>query len=194
MICNKIVSDKNCNTVVQEEEFVEGFVYVYVLQLNKSFDESLSYIFIRKSKEEDIVFDNKSDGFYILYRIKVPTDDTKPYYYKEDKFYHNDEEISLEELISVNPETTGLDFEYFYYFQLCNLKKCYIKVCKEIFNSKNRCEADKNLTYKRDLIWSAINTLVFMVELEQYEEAERLLEKINGCNGICPNNNDCGCI
>jgi hypothetical protein len=46
---------------------------------------------------------------------------------------------------------------------------------------------DKELIYKRDLLWSALNVIKYMIEIDQYEEAERLLERIMGCNGLCNN-------
>jgi hypothetical protein len=45
----------------------------------------------------------------------------------------------------------------------------------------------------------AINTINYMIEHEQLAEAERILERIGGCNGLCKNeynkfpNHDCGC-
>jgi hypothetical protein len=44
------------------------------------------------------------------------------------------------------------------------------------------------------LLWSAINTIIYLAETEQFEEAERLLERITNCNGLCENNqSNCGC-
>jgi len=42
MICDKIISDIDCNTIVQNEEFDENYVYVYIMQLNKSDGNTVS--------------------------------------------------------------------------------------------------------------------------------------------------------
>jgi len=45
------------------------------------------------------------------------------------------------------------------------------------------------------LLWSAINVITYLAETEQFEEAERLVERIMGCNGLCDSDeeNSCGC-
>ena len=123
------------------------------------------------------------------------------YYYKDGHFYKGLSEVELSELINVNPEISGLDISYYYYFQLCKLRKCYIKAAKAILDKKApiRCDSkgvDHSDIYKRDLLWSAMNTIMYLAESEQFEEAERLLERITGCNGLCENTNskcNCGC-
>jgi len=51
--------------------------------------------------------------------------------------------------------------------------------------------------YKRDLLLSAINVISYLAEMEKFEEAERLLERITSCNGLCDYNDinlrGCGC-
>jgi len=86
MNCNKIISDKNCNTVIQEE-YDKNYVYVYVLQLNHT-TGIISNTFIRTAEDEIPIFDIRYDGFYTLATLKV----SKHYgqlYYKNDKFYYN---------------------------------------------------------------------------------------------------------
>jgi len=36
MNCNKIIYDKNCNTIVREDNYDSNYVFVYVLQLNQT--------------------------------------------------------------------------------------------------------------------------------------------------------------
>ena len=53
------------------------------------------------------------------------------------------------------------------------------------------------LDYKRDLVWAALNVIQYMIDSNQLAEAQRLLERINGCNGLCSNEDTgdkgCGC-
>ena len=205
MNCNKIIHDNNCNTIVQEDNYDINYAFVYVLQLNQTTGIT-SQVFIKTSEEQQVIFDLGLDGFYTLVTLKISKSSESEYYYSNEKFYHSGEKISLQELIELNPEVTGIEVTYDYYFQTCRLEKCFINACYQIFDSKtfticNNPKVDPNITYKRDLIWSALNVIRYMVEVDQYEEAERLLERIVGCNGLCDNhlcnnshnNSGCGC-
>ena len=64
----------------------------------------------------------------------------------------------------------------------------------------NQCSFNKASSediYKRDLVWSALKVIKLLVEKDNFEEAERLLERITGCNGLCNDpcytNKPCGC-
>ena len=198
MNCNsKITYNVDCNTVIHEINFNENYVYIYVLQLNKA-DDLLTEVIIKEDIQDQVIFNIGKDGYYTLTTIKVSKDETEDYYYKNGKVYHNNNIIDLPLLLELNPEvSSGFSIEIEYYFQTCNLKKCYIDICQQIFNQVNpincnKQSLDQTLIYKRDLLWSAINMIDFMVEKEQYEEAERLLERIMGCNGLC-NCKPCNC-
>lgn len=198
MICDKIIADKNCNTIVQNEAFDPRYVYVYILQLNKYDGSTLSQTFLRTKAEDEIVFTIGQDGFYTLCRLKISKSDAELYYYNEGKFYKNLEETSLQEILEVNPETAGIQKTFYYYFQLCRLRKCYVAAASKVLNENASIRCDSKVSsfdiYKRDLLWSAINVISYLAEMEQFEEAERLLERIMGCNGLCESDiNSCGC-
>ena len=88
---------------------------------------------------------------------------------------------------------------------ICNLQKCYINLCQQIFESRkltqcyNKNNIDRELIYKRDLVWMAINVIKYMVECNQLYEAEHIIELLHSCNGVCgdkkvrSNGNGCGC-
>lgn len=197
--CNKIYSDKNCNIIIKED-FNSEYVYVYILQQTKSNGTINNQVLIKDTEDTQVIFSTKSDGFYTLVTLLVPLDETMPYYYKDGKFYKNIQEVNIQEIIEVNPEYSKINPIYDYYFQTCRLKKCYIKACQEIFNETAplRCSSGKvnqDSIYKRDLIWATLNVIEYMTEFDQYEEAERLLEEVTDCNGICPQeyNKGCGC-
>lgn len=106
------------------------------------------------------------------------------------------QEVTLQELIDVNPKVSEIKFDYYYYFSTCNLRKCFIQICKDILNQKaSACDPhpDASLTYKRDLLWTALNVIKYMTEMGQYDEALRLLEEITTCNGLCPPSKTCKC-
>lgn len=193
MNCNKIIYDKNCNIVIQDDDYYnEDYVFVYLLQLNKT-KQIISDYFIKTEKNQKVIFDLGIDGFYTLVTLKVPKQENNEYYYKNGNFYHFYNIIEWQTLIEINPNSSDkLDITYDYYFQKCRLKECYINICYQIFNSANSLNCDKlnidrNLIYKRDLLWSALNVIDYLVEKDEYEEAEKLLERIIGCNGLCDN-------
>lgn len=190
--CTRIITDKNCNIIVLDNTFEENFIQVYVLKFKDQTET-----FVKSEVTQTIAFSYSQDGFYTLCKVVIPLDSSKSIYYDQGKYYHNNEEVSLKEVIAL-PEA---DVEYNYFFSTCNLKKCFVKLCQEIFNSKNTIcgqgNVDHSLIYKRDLIWSALNVIQYMAEMDQMDEAQRLLEEITSCNGLCPSsqksNNGCGC-
>lgn len=199
MICDKITADMNCNTVVNNEAFDPAYIYIYILQLNKYNGDTISQTFVRTSPDEDIVFTIGQDGYYTLCKLQIPLDESNPYYYKGGKIYKNIQEVDLKELLQVNPEVSKIGVTYYYYFQLCKLRKCYIGEAQKVLNNVATIRCDTRInssdTYKRDLLLTAINVISYLAEMEQFEEAERLLERIIGCNGLCEAdyNKACGC-
>lgn len=195
MNCNRIIYDKNCNIIIQDE-YENGYAYVYILQLNQT-TGIISSVYVRTEEDQTPSFNLGMDGFYTLVTLKIPNGEGSEYYYKDGKYYHYYNEIELNTLLEINPNVTNLDIAYEYYFQTCRLRKCYVNVCYQIFDQVasincNKTALDKELTYKRDLLWSALNVINYMIEMDQFEEAERLLERIMGCNGLCDNiQNDC---
>lgn len=189
---------KSCGISIQEDNYDSSYAFVYILQLNKV-RHSTTQVFIKTLEDEEVIFDNLLDGFYTLVTLKVPYSMSNMYYYKDGKFYKNIQEVELQEIVDTNPEVSGVEVSYQYYFHTCRLRKCYVNICQEILDKVASIECDKknldrNLIYKRDLIWSALNVIKYMAEAEQYEEAERLLERITGCNGLCDNSyGECGC-
>ena len=190
MNCKSVITyDMDCNTIIHDVNFDENYVYIYVLQLNKS-NEIITQVAKRETIEDQVVFDIGQDGFYTLITVKVPRDPSKEYYYRDGKVYHVNEEADLALLLELNPEVSGLIVTPEYYFQTCHLRKCYISICQQIFDQVhsldcNKPPFDQNLTYKRDLLLAAINVLEYMAERDQFKEAELLLERIMECNGLC---------
>ena len=61
MIYDKIISDKDCNTIVVNEEFLYPYVYVYILQLNRSDGTTENQAIIREFVQQKIKFTIKQD-------------------------------------------------------------------------------------------------------------------------------------
>ena len=65
MNCNKIIHDKNCNTIVQEDNYDINYAFVYILQLNQTTGIT-SQVFIKTSEEEQVIFDFQDWMVFIL--------------------------------------------------------------------------------------------------------------------------------
>ena len=183
MKCYNIYADKECNTIIENDIFCPGFVYVYVLQRIRANGSAVNQVVIKENVNDPVKFTIGEDGYYLLCKLIIPRDITKPYYYYSGRFYKGNSEIELQELIDTNPAVSQIEIVYEDYFQICNLRKCFINICQKIFDdtASLRCEikkADKELIYKRDLIWSAINVIKYLVEQKQFDEAERLLQLV----------------
>ena len=235
MIYDKIISDKDCNTIVVNEEFLYPYVYIYILQLNRSDGTTENQVIIREFVQQKIKFTIKKDGFYTLCKLKIRRNDLSKeefpdfktfqekydemsrlekgdfdtkgiVYYEDKKFYYKEHdktldevrEITIQEMIQLEHLLDNVDFTYYYYFQVCKLRACYNALAQKVLDNRYgaRCSRgiDKEDVYKRDLVWSALNVILYMAEQEQFKEAQILLENIVGCNGLCDNeHSNCGC-
>lgn len=164
------------------------------------------------------------DSWYTVYYIVLPTKNwvyqnqviadlfSLVFYIENNKIYRyskqgvDEELLDYSELIHYadltdvkhNISIASQDF-----MSICFLQKCYVNLCQQIFKDKNfvRCsnKADHSLSYTRDLVWMALNVIKYMVEMNQLFEAQRILEIIYSCNGVCKNGNskfyesNCGC-
>lgn len=201
--CNRIYTDVNCNIII-EDEFDQSYVNVYIIQYTSSDGNSSTQVILKEKESDKVICTIKKDGHYSICKIDVPLNPANPYYYKDGKFYKNVKQVDLKEIILVNPEVSKLNIENDDYFCRCHLWNCYIKVCQEIFSQRfsfdcSTQNVDNNLIYKRDLLNSALNVIDYMVSLGQYAEAQRILDRIGGCNGICDtgnsnNSQSCGCM
>ena len=189
--CGRILSDLNCNIIISEEEFDPDFVYIYILQYNGSKKEC-SKVIVKEKENQEIKFKVDNDGYYTLCTIKLRTNDKLNYYYKDNKLYHYWEEIGLQDLLNVETKISGAKINYTKYFHLCNLENCYLDVSNQILESARKCQLDNSLSYKKDLLQIAINSIQFLVEKGDFKKAQQILERIVGCNGLCKNE-DCGC-
>lgn len=144
----------------------------------------------------------KTEGSALnLYSIVYYSDGSKVYKYVNG----SSQETNLSEVLEINPVNTTISKISKNFVSICFLRKCYINLCQQIFNDRgfSQCQSknnvDSELVYKRDLVWMAINVIKYLTECEQLYEVERIIESIQGCNGLCPQSNisskvgGCGC-
>lgn len=142
------------------------------------------------------------------------TNDTY-YYIEDDKIYSyykgEIEEISDIDII-VSSKAVSTSLTYKQYVNISNLYDCYINFCQQLLQDRgfskcwNKNTLDSELIYKRDLVWMAINVIDYLVDRDNHPnqtlaEAQRIIELIHSCTGICPEQNEtksttkygCGC-
>ena len=145
---------------------------------------------------------DKSEGSALgLYDLVYFSDGIDIYKYLD----RNVSQVTINEVLEVNPINTTISKTNRDYVSICFLRKCYINLCQQIFEDRgfshcwNKNKVDSELIYKRDLVWMAINVIKYLTECEQLAEVERIIETIQGCNGLCVSSNltsktnGCGC-
>lgn len=218
--------EDNIGTVKGKFKFSDT-VSIDVLQLNKPQDVTyLNPTFAKHSSLEQTTLEITSDGWYSLIHLVLPSQEwfnkelskqegsalglyNIVYFASNDKIYkyinENIYEVTLSEVLEINPINTTISKTSKDFVSICFLRKCYVNLCQQILNSRgfSSCwkdnKIDNELIYKRDLVWMSINVIKYLTECEQLAEVERILETINGCNGLCTSSNSfqrsngCGC-
>lgn len=116
------------------------------------------------------------------------------------------EAVDSEEIIERNTEGTTLSVACDTLVSICYLLHCYLSLCQQIFENQgfsqcfSRNNVDYQLIYKRDMVWMALNVIRYLAEFNRLQEAQRIIENIGGCNGLCNGwyeheglKPDCGC-
>lgn len=231
--CKVIVQDLSQYLPESQTGIVKGkFKYsdtisIDVLQHNKS--KEIVYtdpVYTPHSTAEPISIPVKFDGWFTVIHLVLPTKEWfdrefskqegsaiglyNIVYYSDGvsiyKYVNGDSsEATIDEIIEVNPIDTTISRTGEDYVSICFLRKCYINLCQQIFNSRgfspcwNKNNIDSDLIFRRDLVWMAINVIKYLTECEQLAEVERIIEIIKGCNGLCISSDvtsktsGCGC-
>lgn len=206
----------------------EDTISIDLLQLNKSTGAELQnpQFTIRTNIVESVKLPVTFDGWFTVCHIVIPNKQWfdaelnktsnsalglyDAVYYSDGiniyKYINNNSEIvPIDEVINRNTEGTTISIVTKNYVSVCFLRKCYINLCQQLFNGhiNSKC-FDKNkdncdLVFQRDLVWMALNVIEYLTELNQLAEAERIIEQLRGCNGLCNSNLEiapkqgCGC-
>lgn len=163
------------------------------------------------------------DGLYSISHIVLPTVEwlekvkidapslleeySKIYVSDGEKVYEyiNSEykEVEPELIAEINTSETTISKAENSTFSIWELQKCYIYLCNQILLDKTlKCieHVDKNIVFDRDLVWMTLNIIKYHLELGQAFEAQRLIEQMNYCHGICKKHSNksnnlsgCGC-
>lgn len=124
----------------------------------------------------------------------------------------NKEAVDILEVLERNIDGTTLSRDCSTYVSICHLLHCYLSLCQAIFEGQgfsgsggngacfSKSKVDDELIYRRDMVWMALNVIRYLVEENRLQEAQRIIEQIGGCNGLCKGwyehsgmKPDCGC-
>lgn len=217
--------EDSTGTVKGKFKFSET-VSIDILSLNKTSDTVyVNTVYSMHSIKENSTIEITSDGWFSLIHVVLPsiewfnkekaksegsalglynivyyTDGKQIYKYIDD----TSKVVTIAEIVEVNPINTTISVVSEDFISICYLRKCYINLCNQIFQNRgfSSCwkdnKIDSEMVYKRDLVWMALNVIKYLTECEQLAEVERIIETINGCNGLCSssstkNSNGCGC-
>ena len=218
--------EDSTGTVKGKFKFSET-VSIDVLQLNKTSETIyINPTYTDHSDVTDSTLQVGSDGWFSLVHLVLPSAEwfnkekeksegsalglyNIVYYVDESTIYKyiNGEiqQVDLTEILEINTVDTTISKISEDFISICFLRKCYVNLCKQMLNDRgfsscwNQNKIDNELIYKRDLVWMALNVIKYLTECEQLAEVERIIEVINGCNGLCAssvsstNTSDCGC-
>jgi hypothetical protein len=67
----------------------------------------------------------------------------------------------------------------------CNLIKCFVTLQSDLINSSCDSFCEKTHTYDRDFLLSTIYVLDYLRDINNFKEAQRILDNINECGGFC---------
>lgn len=148
------------------------------------------------------------DAYNLIYYYDLTTETFKKYQDGQSI------DVELDEILQVNAtppsdiieKTTTIIRSEKNTFGLCYINECFYNICKSLLTVLPRLCLNKQEEYKlliqnRDILWMALNVIKYLLELKQYYEAQRILEEVIQCGGICKNNgisnikgeSNCGC-
>lgn len=226
-ICNEqvVVTDTSVYGTETSDFLYNNTVTIDILESTKINTTSMLYAIDKHDLEySQNTFDMKQDGLYKVSHIIIPTATWLAHNTVEsteyDYAYYFDNEViykwnnitsvwvafdsideAVTELVAVNMNLTlNMLVSYKNTFNLANLNKCFLNVCNEILTKGIRgCtkSVDQDIIWKRDFIWMSLNVMKYYLDLGKIYEAQRTLENIQYCGGICEsitiNTNNCGC-
>ena len=175
--------------------------------------EQKDSLFVTYSKVREFEVPLEIEGLFTVHYLVIPNKFTSGsptgYYWDDDHPVYvdalgNEKRIELKTLLTINVESTNIERFSKDFLSICGLKNCYIKICKELMNKScpENCSGTQysELSYKKDLLWMAINILEYLIEFDRIDEANQLLKQVYyGCNGLCKQTTlrlgdyDCGC-
>lgn len=189
-------------------------VSIDLLQHNKSTGTNLQnpIYHVRTTDNEIVTLSVEFDGWFTVMHIVLPSKDWFDTEFAKEEgsaiglyntVYYTDGEyiykyfdgqttvVMVDEIVERNTDDTTISRVCENYVSICFLRQCYISLSQQILNTRgfsacaSKNTVDKDLTNRKDYVWMALNVIEYLVGFDQLAEAERLIEQIGGCNGLC---------
>lgn len=203
------ISDCYSGDTCNKYKYSETNSIIVTKFVSKDTEEVVKVQYFQHNNQEETMLVNLSkDGNYITHYIILPSlewlnaqqesedcvldlyesiyvlDGSTIYKYIDNELV----QVPIDEILERNPENTTISISSKISFSICYLNRCYISLCKSIFNSVlTKCQNPniQDLTFKRDYLWMTINVIRYLTENEQFMEAQNILDQVNSCNGFC---------
>lgn len=170
-----------------------GYGFIHVIQDVRIHETTVAKdIFTNSSSTYTFL----SDGYFIITEIKLPLVSGTGYYINGESVYNpNGQEISIEDLLLINPSTSNIVRSDQNYISLFLLKDYYLKLLKTKY-LKNICNCgcgciDKIDKVQLDTLTMGLDLIEALEVKSQYFEIQRIVEKLSVCFGLITS--DCNC-
>lgn len=108
--------------------------------------------------------------------------------------YGSTDEVTIDEIFQINSLTTTIIRGDKLTFSICKLQEQLYCICKALFADLLQCKTSTQNRQYRDITWMAINVIKYLLDTEQYYEAQHTLEKVSSCTTtITTTTNGCNC-
>lgn len=185
----------------------EDTVTVNLLKLSCT-GKIIDSVVINHSEElsDECVFEFKNDGIHEVVHLIVPTEQWHEkmqkngqdvlnklqdiVYYDGNQFITSKGSITAEELIDHLGDKSSIVNYSKLVFNDCHIKACFYKINKEALTKLRKCEVDKQEMLWRDILFMAVYSIQYALDLNQLHEAQNILENVmDSCDKL----KDCGC-
>lgn len=173
-----------------------------IYEFNKYLIPSLEYLLIDTDKydaEGNMLYNEicLADS-YFYYNDNI-------YYINVNEDYHINNYMTAQNFINtykhdILKHATKIDIEYLsnnteignqtYFckkiaFTYCNLIKCFVSLQSNLANNFCNQSCENSDVYNRDFLLSTIYVLDYLRDINNFKEAQRILDNINECSGFC---------
>ena len=167
-----------------------GYYYVHTIQQVTTLETSLLHSVIVESESQ---YQFLIDGYFVVSEIALPDSAGSGIWTDGDKIYDENGEISVEDLLEVDPESSnivredqGIVTTYYLDEYYHNILESSLKagLCGKCLSATKQAELDT--------LMIGLEVIDHLVENEQYYEAQRIIEQLSTCAGLTESNCNCG--
>lgn len=214
--------EQSSNQYTSEFSYTDCVSLNFLLKIDSKESEEIVDVAICEHTLDNIdldktIFKMPIDGLYKVIHMIIPTLDwlrrqsnydnfEQIYGYSEGKIYKLIEKDFVEidfvsDLLNLElSDKVSIFSDDVYTFNLFYTKKCFYDLIQELLSElcTNKCQ--KQNIFNRDILWMGINVIQYCLDVGNFYEAQRTLERLTGCGLLCKQNQlhinyfkSCGC-